>query len=110
MPFFKYLITFVLQIGDIDRATVYVSLAPGLEHPAGVDPLMDNAARCYRYISSDEDENRVAPTTDDRVAGKRQMARESSQAGAALGEAALGPLTGQGSASGSRAPKRRRLI
>jgi hypothetical protein len=26
------LIAFVLQIGDIDRATVYVSLAPGMEH------------------------------------------------------------------------------
>ena len=27
--------------GDIDRATVYVSLAPGTEHPAGMDPPVD---------------------------------------------------------------------
>ena len=26
------------QIGDIDRCSVYVSLAPGMDHPAGVDP------------------------------------------------------------------------
>ena len=89
---------------------VYVSLAPGMEHPVGVDPPMDNAARCYWYTSSNEDENRPAPTIDDRVVGKRPMARESSQAGVAPGEAATGPLTGQGSASGSRAPKHRRLV
>jgi hypothetical protein len=81
-----------------------------MEHPAGVDPPMDNAARCYRYTSSNKDENRPAPTTDYRVTGKRPMARESSQEGAALGEAAPGPLSGQGSASGSRAAKRHRLV
>ena len=37
------------------------------------------------------------------------MARGSSQVGAAPAETAAGPLTGQGSASGSRAPKHRRL-
>jgi len=46
---------FVLQIGDIDRCSVYVSLAPGMDHPAGVDPPADNAARCPQYTSSDED-------------------------------------------------------
>jgi hypothetical protein len=44
MPFFGQLIAFILQIGDIDRATVYVSLVPGMEHPTRVDPPMDNAA------------------------------------------------------------------
>ena len=89
---------------------MYVSLAPGREHLTGVDSLVDNAAQCYRYTSSDEDDKRPAPTTDDRVAGKRPMAMGSSQAGAVPPGAALGPLAGQGSASGSRAPKRRRLL
>ena len=89
---------------------MYVSLAPGMEHPAGVDPPADNVARCDRYTSSDEEENRPAPTTDDRVAGKRPMAMEPSPAEAAPAGAAAGPVMGQGSTSGSRAPKRRRLI
>jgi len=80
-----------------------------MEHPVRVDPPADDAAWCYRYTSSDEDENRPAPTTDDRVAGKRPMAVEPSQAGTVPAGAAPGPVTGQGSASGSRAPKRRRL-
>ena len=70
IPLFLQLIAFVLQIGYIDRAIVYVSLAPGMEHPTRVDLPADNAARCYRYTSSNEDDNRPAPTTDDRVAGK----------------------------------------
>ena len=49
-----------------------------MEHPAGVDPPADNDAQCYRYTSSDKDENRTAPTTDDRVASKRPMAVEPS--------------------------------
>jgi hypothetical protein len=50
---------------------VYVSLAPGMEHPAGVDPSMENAAWCYPYTSRDDDADQVAPTTDDRITGKR---------------------------------------
>jgi len=52
---------------------VYVSLAPGMDHPTRVDLPADNVARCYQYTSSDEDQNRSAPTTDDRVAGKRHQ-------------------------------------
>jgi len=89
---------------------MYVSLAPGIEHPTGVDPPMDNAARCYRYTSSDEDDGQAVPTTDDRVADKRPMAGEQSQAGVVPRESAQGPSSGQGSASGARAPKRRRLL
>jgi len=96
-----------LQIEDIDRAMVYVSLAPGMEHPTGVDPPVDNAARCYWYTRSDKDDNQPAPTTDERVAGKKPMAMGPSQAGAAPAGAALAPVSGQGSASGSRAPKHR---
>jgi len=51
-----------------------------MDHPTGVDPPADNVARCYQYTSSDEDENRPALTTDDRVAGKRLMAVEQSSA------------------------------
>ena len=89
---------------------MYVSLALGIEHLARVDPPMDNATRCYHYTSSDDEESRPAPTTNDRVADKRPMARESSRAGAALAESAQGPSTRQGSASGARVPKRRRLL
>ena len=89
---------------------VYVSLAPGMEHPAGVDPPADDAARCDRYTSSDEEENQPAPTTDDRVAGKRPLAVEPSPAETAPTGAAAGPVMGQGSTSSSRAPKRCRLI
>jgi len=65
-----------------------------MEHLARVDPPADNATRCYRYTSSDEDENRPAPTTDDRVAGKRPMVVEPSPAGTALERAAPGPVFG----------------
>jgi len=81
-----------------------------MEHPAGVDPPADNAARCYRYTSSDEEENRPTPTTDDRVAGKRPMVVELSPAEAAPVGAAPGPVMGQESTSRSRAPKRHQLI
>jgi len=43
----------------MDRASVYVSLAPGMEHPAGVDPPMENIARCYQYTSSSDDADQV---------------------------------------------------
>ena len=68
----------LLQIGDIDRCSVYVSLAPGMDQPAGVDPAVDDVARCPQYTSSEEEQNRPAPTTEDRVAGKRSMAVEPS--------------------------------
>ena len=96
------------QIGDIDRCTVYVSLAPGMDHPARVDPPADNAAWCYQYASSDEDQNYLAPTTNDRVLGKRPMAVEPSSAEAIPARTTADPLMGQGSTS--QAPKRRRLV
>ena len=85
-----------------------MSLAPGMEPPAGADPPAVNAARCDQYTSSDEEGSRPAPTIDDRVAGKRPMAAEPSAAEAVL--AAVGPIMGQGSTSDTRASKRRRLI
>jgi len=80
-----------------------------MDHPTGVDPLAYNSARCYQYTSSDEDENRPAPTTDDIVAGKRPMAVEPSPVETAPIGAVPGPVPSQGT-SGSRAPKRCRLI
>jgi len=47
-----------------------------MDQPAGVDPLAEDAARCFQYTSSDEYQRRPAPTMDDRVAGKRPMAVE----------------------------------
>ena len=87
----------LLQIGDIDRCSLYVLLAPGMDHLAGMDPLEGDAARCPQYTSSEEEQNRPAPTTEDRVAGKRPMAVEPSQTEAMLAET-------------SQAPKRRRLV
>ena len=78
---------------------VYVSLAPGMEHPTGMDPSADDAARCDQYTSSNEGENRPALTTDDRVAGKRPMIVEPSSVGAAPTGEAAGPVMGQGSTS-----------
>ena len=79
-----------------------------MDHPTGVDPPADNAARCFQYNSSDEDQSHPAPTTDDRVAGKRPMAVEPSSTEAILARTAADPSMGQGSTS--HAPKRRRLV
>ena len=81
-----------------------------MEHSTRMDPPADDAARCDRYTSSDEGENRPAPTTDDRVAGKRPMAVQPSPARAAPRGAAAGPVMGQRSTSDSRAPKRHWLV
>jgi len=86
----------VLQIGDVNRCAVYISLAPGMENPAGVDPPEDDAARCPQYTSSEE-QNRPVPTTEDRVVGKRPLAADPSPTEALLAES-------------SQAPKRRRLV
>jgi len=68
-----------------------------MDQPAGVDPPVDDAARCLQYTSSEEDQNRLAPTTEDRVVGKRPMAVEPSPTEAIPAET-------------SQAPKRRRLV
>jgi len=87
----------LLQIGDVDRCIVYISLAPGMENPTGEDPPEDDAARCTRYTSSEEEQSHPAPTTEDRVAGKRPIAADPSPAATLLAEC-------------SQAPKRRRLV
>ena len=76
---------------------MYVSLAPGMENLAGLDPPEEDAARCPQYTSSEEEQNRPAPTTEDRVAGKRPMAVEPSRTEALPAET-------------SQAPKRRQLV
>jgi hypothetical protein len=108
--FLSHLITIVLQIGDIERALVYVSLASDMEDPVGVDPPMDNIDWCYRYTSSDEDDDHLAPTTDDWVTGKRLMARGLSRVVVVLTESVQGPSSSQGSTAGIRAPKHRWLL
>jgi len=87
----------LLQIGDVDRCAVYVSLAPGMENPAGVDPPEDDGARCARYTSSEEEQNHPAPSTEHRVAGKRPLAADPAPAEALPTES-------------SQVPKRRRLV
>ena len=68
-----------------------------MENPAGEDPPEDDAARCTRYTSSEEEENHPARTTEDRVAGKRPLAADPSPAVALPAES-------------SQAPKRCRLV
>jgi hypothetical protein len=76
---------------------VYVSLAPGMEDPTREDPPLEDAARCDRYTSSEEDQARPVPTTEERVAGKRPLAAD--------------PLPVPTlPAESSQAPKRRRLV
>jgi len=87
----------LLQIGDVDRCEVYISLAPGMENPAGVDPPGDDAAQCPQYTSSEEEQNRPAPTTEDRVAGKRPLVADPSPAETLPAES-------------SQTPKQRQLV
>ena len=63
----------------------------------GVDPPEDDAARCPQYTSSEEEQNRSAPTTEDRVAGKRPLVVDPSPAETLPAES-------------SQAPKRRWLV
>jgi hypothetical protein len=62
-----------------------------------MDPPEGDAARCPQYTSSEEEQNRPTPTTEDRVAGKRPLAVDPSPAEALPAES-------------SQAPKRRRLV
>jgi len=68
-----------------------------MENPGGVDPSEEDAARCARYTNSEEEQNHPAPTTEDRVAGKRPLAADPSPAESLPAES-------------SQAPKRRRLV
>jgi len=68
-----------------------------MENPAGEDPPEDDAARCARYTSSEEEQNHPAPTTKDKVAGKRPLAADPSPAEALPAES-------------SQAPKHHRLV
>jgi len=68
-----------------------------MENPAGEDPSEEDAARCTRYTSSEEEQARPVPTTEDRVVGKRSMAADPSPAPTLPAEC-------------SRAPKRRRFV
>jgi len=68
-----------------------------MENPTGVDPPEDDAARCPQYTSSEEEQNRPAPTTEDRVAAKRPLVADPSPVEALPAES-------------SQAPKRRRLV
>ncbi|XP_021309130.1 mucin-7-like [Sorghum bicolor] len=41
------------KIGDVDRCAVYISLVPGMENPAGVDPPEVDAARAASNVDPD---------------------------------------------------------
>jgi len=91
----------LLQVGDVDRCAVYVSLAPGMENPVGEVPPEEDAARCAHYTSSEEDRARPVPTSEERVAGKRPVPADSLP---------TPELPADLPAESSQAPKRRRLV
>jgi len=68
-----------------------------MENSAREDPPEDDAVRCTRYTSSEEEQTHCAPTTKEIVAGKRPLAADPSPAATLPAES-------------SQAPKRRRLI
>jgi len=68
-----------------------------MENPVGESPPEEDAARCTHYTSSEEDQARPVPTTEERVAGKRPMAADPSPVPTLPAES-------------SRAPQRRRLV
>jgi hypothetical protein len=68
-----------------------------MNQPTEVDLSADDAARCPQYTSSEEDQGRPVPTTEDRVVGKRPIAVEPSPTEAMPAET-------------SQLPKRRRLM
>jgi len=68
-----------------------------MENPAGEDPPEEDAARCTRYTSSEEEQARPVPTTEERVAGKRPMPADPSPAPTLPAES-------------SQAPKRHRFV
>jgi len=51
-----------------------------MENPVGMDSPKGDAARCSQYTSSEEEQNRPTPTTEDRVAGKRPIVVDPSPA------------------------------
>jgi hypothetical protein len=38
----------------VERHTLYVSLAPGVEHPKSVEPPLRSAQRCYEHVDDEE--------------------------------------------------------
>jgi len=68
-----------------------------MENPAGIGSPEGDVARCSQYTSSEEEQNRATPTTEDTVAGKRPIVVDPSPAEALPAET-------------SQAPKRRRLV
>jgi len=68
-----------------------------MENPVGEEPTEDDAARCTQYTSSEEEQARPVPTTEERVAGKRPLAADPSPAPTLPAES-------------SQAPKRHRLV
>jgi hypothetical protein len=72
-----------------------------MENPAGEDPPEEDAARCTHYTSSEEDQARPVPTSEERVAGKRPLPADPLQ---------TPELPADLPAESSQAPKRRRLV
>jgi len=62
-----------------------------MENPTGMDPPEGDATRCPQYTSSEEEQNRSAPTIEDRVAGKRPLVVDPSPAEALPAESSQDP-------------------
>ena len=64
----------LLQIGDVDRCTVYVSLAPGMENPAGMDRPEDRVAG-KRPIAVDPSPAEALPAETSQAPKRRRLVR-----------------------------------
>jgi hypothetical protein len=42
-------------VNGVERHNLFVSLAPGVEHPQSVEPPPRNVERCYEHIEDDHD-------------------------------------------------------
>jgi hypothetical protein len=53
-------------VHGIERHSLYVSLAPGMDHPRSVEPPPRNVQQCYAHVSVEEGEGTLSTGTDTR--------------------------------------------
>jgi hypothetical protein len=57
-----------IQVHGVERHNLFVSLAPGVEHPQSVEPPPRNVQRCYVRVEDDHDSGARARTGKSPVA------------------------------------------
>jgi hypothetical protein len=48
----------------VERHLLYVSLAPGMDHPRSVEPLPRNVQQCYAHVNVEEEDGAPSAGTD----------------------------------------------